>query len=131
MRLLLHAITPRAEPVSCWSPGLRGGRLVRVEHDVLTAWATEFSDSDPSFTREDLLAHHELVAEIFGREAAILPARFPSFAEDADSLRDRLRSGQAAFVDQLEHVRGCCEFAVTALWTDSEAPSPEMEATSH
>ena len=112
------------------SPGLRGGRLARIDQSALTAWATELSDTEPSFTREDLLAHHTLVAEIFTREEAILPARFPTFVADQDTLCDRLRSRQDALTAQLERVRGCCELAVTVLWTNSDAVQPAVEADS-
>jgi hypothetical protein len=103
---------------------------VRIERDALTGWATELSDAQPAFTREDLLAHHELVAAIFAREEAILPARFPTFADDTHTLCDRLQSRQDALRAQLERVRGCCELAVTALWMGSEAAPPPVEADS-
>jgi hypothetical protein len=103
---------------------------VRIERDALMGWATELSDDQPAFTREDLLAHHELVAAIFAREEAILPARFPTFADDTHTLCDRLQSRQDALRAQLERVRGCCELAVTALWMGSEAAPPPVEADS-
>jgi hypothetical protein len=74
-------------------------------------------------TREDLLSHHQLISELFLGAESILPARFPTFAADADALADRLRSNQDSLVGQLQRVRGCCEFAVTALWTAENAPS--------
>jgi hypothetical protein len=103
---------------------------VRIEQGALMAWATEFSDTEPTFTRDDLLAHHALVAEIFACEEAILPARFPTLVDDQDTLCERLRSRQDTLTAQLERVRGCCELAVTMLWTSADVAQPAVEADS-
>lgn len=114
MRLLLRAITPRTEAAAAG--------LVRIDQGELSAWAS--AAASDTFTREDLLQHHRLISVLFDRETAILPARFPSVLEDADQLRERLRARHDALVAQLNHVRGCCEFAVTVVWASGEQTRP-------
>jgi hypothetical protein len=108
--------------------GFRGGRLLRVEQDGLRAWATELPENDAAFTREDLLAHHALVAAIFTHSDAILPARFPTLFDDGGAISDQLRTRREVLGAQLQRVGGCCEFAVTALWIAEDEPAPPVAA---
>jgi Gas vesicle synthesis protein GvpL/GvpF len=105
--------------------GVREERLVRVDAAGLTAWATALADDVGSLKREDLLAHHRLVSEIFASADAVLPARFPTWVPDDATLIEQLRARREEFVARLEGVRGSCELAVTALWT---APLDEAPA---
>jgi hypothetical protein len=94
--------------------------MVTVADDSLVAWATELPHPDAAFTRNDLLAHHQLVSEIDERVAACLPARFPTWFDDVDALRRRLDRSRDELSTLIEEVRGCCELAVTALWIAPE-----------
>ena len=124
MALLLHAITSRTE-LATPARGLRGCQPVRCDQAELTAWATALPrDGDP-FTRDDLLDHHRLVTHLFAGVDACLPARFPTWIDDVETLENLLTRRQAGLTQQLEAVRGCCEVAVTALWT-----SPDQEIAS-
>ena len=124
MALLLHAITSRTE-LAAPCEGLRGGQLVHVNESNLTAWATALPHESDPFTRDDLLEHHKLVSHLFAGVDACLPARFPTWMEDVLTLEDHLRQRVDALTRQLVAVRGCCEVAVTALWT-----SPDEEIAS-
>lgn len=105
MALLLRAITPLPERV------VELDQLVRVDVRDLSAWLSELHDANVRFGREDLLEHHRLVDEIFAQVEACLPARFPSWFDEA-----QLRTRHAELSAKLERVRGCCEFAVTGTW---------------
>jgi hypothetical protein len=102
---------------------------VRVEAGGLTAWATRLAGELAPFTREDVLAHHELVGEIFTSVDACLPARFPTVFEDEAALQKKVVAQQANLASQLETVLGACELAVTAVWISSEDDPVEVEAT--
>jgi hypothetical protein len=121
--LLLHAITllPETEPDVLQA--FRGGRLVRAYEAGLCAWATELSDSEAAFTRGDLLAHHDVVSGIFARAQALLPARFPTIFDNVAAVTDRLGAREQELKSRLDRVRGCCELAVTILWTTADEPS--------
>src|SRR5689334_3783258 len=94
--LLLCAITtpPTAEPAA---------RVVRVDVGQLVAWAAH--PANEHLTREDMLAHHTLVGEVFAHVEACLPARFPTRVEEAQ-LRQQLQEQQSELADRLEAVRG-------------------------
>jgi Gas vesicle synthesis protein GvpL/GvpF len=117
--LLLHAITLTSDSAAYAIEGLRGAQLVTFEAGGLTAWATELPAKADGFAREDLLSHHRVVTDICARVEAVLPARFPGVSQSADALRTQLESRQTELMDQLAKVRGCCELAVTALWTNA------------
>jgi hypothetical protein len=107
--------------------------LVTFEAGGLTAWATELPEPADGFTREDLLAEHRVVTAICARVEAVLPARFPGLSQTPDALRTQLESRQTELMDQLANVRGCCELALTALWTNAgqeEAMPAQAEAVS-
>ncbi len=128
MPLLLQAITTPPDAADLLD-GLRGGRLISVMHADLVGWATELPHDDAAFNREDLLEHHRLISNIDRRVAACLPARFPTWFRDTEALSARLRSQKDQLLAQLDQVRGCCELAVTALWTVADeaveaAPTP-------
>ena len=112
MALLLRAITPRPDPI------VEIDQWVRVDAGDLSAWASEVPNAEVTFDRQDLLEHHRLVSKIFGVVDASLPARFPSWFEEA-----QLRSRHAELSAGLKRVSGCCELAVTATWV---APQDAM-----
>jgi len=122
--LLLHAITLAADASdAAVTKGLRGAGLRRVEVDGLLAWTTPVTQT--SFTREDVLDHHSVVSEVFEGVEACLPARFPTLVEDETALREQLEPRKEMLAQQLEAVRGACELAVTAVWTEIEPSTSE------
>lgn len=110
MRLLLRAITTPAD-----SSG-----FVTVTANGLMAWASEVEDDQAEFSRDAMLEHHRVVADIDARVEACLPARFPTAVNDADALSALIASKGVELARQLERVRGCCELAVTVA--DPAAP---------
>ncbi len=114
MALLLRAITFLTDAERASSGPL-------VAHAGIAAWVAEVEEAS-GFTREDMLAHHAAVTEIFERAEACLPARFPTLFGDADALQKQLAASADDLVRQLEHVRGRAEIGVTAVWTTPEEP---------
>lgn len=108
MALLLRAITLPPERRESNPEGTR-----RVDVGGLTAWASEL-DETTAFGRDDLVHHHRLVSDIFARVDACLPARFPSWLDEA-----QLRTRQADLRARLERIKGCCELAITGTWPTS------------
>lgn len=109
MALLLRAITLPTEDM------VGVDQLVRVDTFGITAWASELPSAEPSFSREDLLEHHRVLNEIFVRVESCLPARFPSWLDEA-----QLRARHAELSARLERVKGCCELAITGTWLTPE-----------
>ncbi len=64
-----------------------------------------------------MLEHHRVVQELHECFSACLPARFPTYVEDAETLRTLLTEREEALLAALERVRGRSELAVTAMWT--------------
>ena len=123
MKTLLYAITSPSDAAP-GTPGLRGGGLTTAIVGNLQTWTSELPDDAEPFTREDLLEHHRIVADIHARVDACLPARFPTWLADAQVIAAR----RDALARQLEHVRGRAEVAVTAAWTTSDDAPPSDDA---
>jgi hypothetical protein len=125
--LLLHAITLLEASISP-PAGLRGHPLVRTDEEGLVAWATAFPDKPEPLTRQDLLAHHELISRLDELHNGSLPARLPTWVSDQDALRHLLAARRDALSANLERVRGRTELAVTALWKTTELEESSAEA---
>jgi hypothetical protein len=95
--------------------------LVVIRQADLAAYATSFEAPAEPFGRAELLDHHAIIVGIAGQAASILPARFPTWLADGETLRRELLRRQAEFVEALERVRGRAEIAVTAVWTAASA----------
>jgi hypothetical protein len=116
MSLLLHAIVPAdgaRAPEGATS--VLAGRLVAIASD---------HDGGRTLGRPEMLAHHELVAELHADHDACLPARFPTLLADGDALKDVLERRETELRAALERVRGRSELAVTALWTHPAQREP-------
>jgi len=130
VNLLLHAITPLDAAADTPLAGLREQPLVRVDEQGLAAWATEFREAPDQLTRTDLLSHHDLVTRLDERLDASLPARFPTWVADVESVRRIIRSRRTDLATSLDRVRGRTELSVTAVWlTDDDAPPAPGVAT--
>jgi hypothetical protein len=102
--------------------------LVRVDVDGLTAWASWLPADPRPFTRDDVLADHRAVTQIWERVSACLPARYPTVVTDEATLRAQLATRAEELQCQLRLVRGACELAVIAVWTIPEEPPAEVDA---
>jgi Gas vesicle synthesis protein GvpL/GvpF len=130
VNLLLHAITVPPE-VNRPVRGLQGSPLGTLLVDGLTAWTSLLATTTEPFTRADLLENHRVVSDVFTSVDACLPARFPTLLTDEASALDLLRRRRADLLARLKLVHGCCELAVTAVWTGrQDAALPALGASS-
>jgi hypothetical protein len=94
----------------------------------MTVWFTRVQVNADAFRREDVLAHHRLVADVFERVEACLPARFPTLADDEAALRQQVERQQTELAERLQAVRGACELAITAVWAAPEQAPGDLGA---
>ena len=112
MPLLLHAISWTTEAPVVAAAGLRGQPLARFIQGGLAAWATDWS-GPRNLARGDLPA----VINLVGMLGDALPARLPTWFDDAEGLRAALRVREPELAEALRHVAGRVELALTAAWT--------------
>lgn len=101
--------------------GLRGQPLRWLAADDLGIWATEWA-GEPTLSRDDALAHHDLVA-LLCEGGPCLPVRFGTWLADERAARRSIDAARDRFVAAIDRVGDRQEVAVTLLWRD--APSPE------
>jgi hypothetical protein len=116
-RLLAHAITRRA--ASGPDVGLRGQPLEQIAGGELELWATRW-DAEPSLSRDDAFAHHDLVVALCDA-GACLPIRFGTWLADEAAGRGSLESEQERFTAAVDRLEDRREVAVTLLWQPDEA----------
>ena len=114
-RLLAHAITRRA--ASGPDVGLRGQPLEQIAGGELELWATRW-DAEPSLSRDDAFAHHDLVV-ILCDGGACLPIRFGTWLADEAAARGSLESEQERFIAAVDRLEDRREVAVTLLWPEA------------
>lgn len=118
-RLLAHAITRRATGGP--AAGIGGRPLEQVAAGELGLWATLW-DGEPTLTRDDAFAHHDLVA-VLCDAGPCLPVRFGTWLANEDAARRSLEADQDRFSAAVDRLADRREVAITLLWP--EAPSPE------
>jgi hypothetical protein len=114
-RLLAHAITRRATGGP--SAGLRGQPLEQIGAGELGLWATRW-DVEPTLTRDDAFAHHDLVA-VLCDAGPCLPIRFGTWLKDEAAARESLESEQDRFTAAVDRLGDRREVAITLLWRDA------------
>ena len=87
--------------------------LVWVPAEGLGAWASPWEPHPP--TREELLAHHQLVEAIHA-SADCLPLRFPTAVATAAAAGELLAARRDALAVALARIHGKTELALTLVW---------------
>jgi hypothetical protein len=82
----------------------------------MSAYASRFDAPAENFGRADLLAHHDIISGL-AAQMDVLPARFPTWLADEETVRSDLDRRRGDLVAALERVHGRVELAVTAVWT--------------
>jgi hypothetical protein len=113
--LHVYAITdsPAGPPVA----GLGGAPLRRIESGQLAGVVSEHA-VPPELDEEVLWAHEQVVEDLMSL-ATILPLRFGSRVERAETLIEMMAERREEFLEALERVRGAVEISVRA-----ELPAP-------
>jgi hypothetical protein len=100
-----------------------------VREADLFAYASCLDAPAEHFGRADLLAHHAIISGL-AAQTDVLPARFPTWLADEESMRGELGRRRTDLVEALERVRGRVEIALTAIWTSpAEKEAPPEAAT--
>ena len=100
--------------------GLQGAPLQRIESRPLAGIASEHAAA-PELVEDVLWAHEQVVEELMS-SATILPLRFGTSVERAESLIAMMAERREEFLESLESVRGAVEISVRA-----ELPAPAAE----
>ena len=117
MTLLLRAIVSVVDVSVASDLGLLG-----VPATGVAALASPWEGGGTAGETE-LLEHHRIIQEIFGR-VPCLPARFGSVFPDSEAMRARLAVRERDLASQLARLGHRCELAITCAWRDSAAVRP-------
>ncbi len=83
---------------------MRGAAVYVVEHAGLFCFVSEHAPPPREFTREDALAFHRVVRDVF-RHAAVIPFRFPTLLPNEEELRAFLDPQAADYREELQRLR--------------------------
>jgi len=98
--------------------GLGGGEVSLVRQDDLAGVVSEISTGQALGTREDLLAHEDVV-EALAAETTTLPLRFGSVVTTADALvEEMLIPYHDWFTEVLDDLAGGREYAVVGVYVE-------------
>lgn len=114
-RLLAHAITRRETRGP--DAGLRGQPIRWIGGAELGIWVTEWA-GDPTLTRDDAFAHHDLVA-VLCDAGPCLPVRFGSWLATEAAARRSIEEGEGRFRAAVDRLGAHQEIALTLLWRDA------------
>lgn len=108
--------------------GLEDAPLERLRIDEVELVLSR-AETPPSaeVSREAILRHAQVVEELSERSAAMLPAQLGRAFRDEDELSAAVRSQAPQLERGLERVRGCVEFGLRAIPSES---SGELDAAS-
>lgn len=100
-------------------PGIGGAAPARtIVLGDLVAVVSDVPGLDLDLTRENLLAHQQVLDEVL-RRSDILPFSFGTVADSDEEVRDVLLSGGFdALHEQLKYVHGCVELELKAFWIE-------------
>lgn len=98
--------------------GLGGADVSLVRHDDLAGAVSEISPGQALGTREDLMAHEDVV-ETLARETTMLPLRFGAVVTTADAfVEEMLIPYHDWFNDVLADLSGAREFAIVGVYVE-------------
>jgi hypothetical protein len=117
---VLHVYAITDSPAGPKIAGLGGAPLRRIESGRLAGLVSEHA-VPPELGEEVLWAHEQVVEELMSF-ATILPLRFGSKVERAETLIEMMAERHEEFLDALERVRGAVEISVRA-----ELPAPPAD----
>lgn len=115
----LYCVIEKPKNFSISIGGLKGEKIYLINEDKLSAVVSDFTGEEAGVTRENLLAHDEVVNKILLKEKAVLPAGFGTIIKDEGELKIKLLgANRVELQSALESVRGKAEIKVMAQWKD-------------
>lgn len=115
----VYGIVRAGAPVSAALPTVGGsGALLQVTCGSLAALVSEVELDRPLGTREDLLAHEE-VLDTVAAESTVLPLRFGGVVTDVDAVHDELLTEHHDhFAAVLHELDGLVQFSLRGRYAD-------------
>jgi len=108
--------------------GLEEAALERCRVDGLELVLSRSQTAQSAeISRDSVLRHAKVVEELMGRSAAVLPAQLGRAFRDEDELAAAVRAQAPQLERALERVRGCVEFGLRAVSSESVG---ELDAAS-
>lgn len=102
--MLLPYCIAESNPAGAATPGMRGAAVHVLEHAGLFCFVSQHAPPPREFTREDALAFHRVVGDVF-RHVAVIPFRFPTLLPDEEELRAFLDPHAADYREELQRLR--------------------------
>jgi hypothetical protein len=122
--IYLYAITDTPGAPLPTAPGIAGATVRTLVHGDIAAVIGAVSKSRVDPSAENLWCH-ETVLESLMAERTVLPVRFGTVLIDEAALRDLLAAHNAAFVADLDRLRGRVELALRVLWDETGPSLPD------
>lgn len=104
------------QPLKTDSTGDQQRPLRIVTSDGLAAVVSDMFAARFDITRQNILAHERVIAEVMSR-ADVLPCSFGTIAASDEAVREALlRPLHDELLSQLDHIRGHVEMSLMVLW---------------
>ena len=116
--LYLYAITDASKPPR--ATGLHGASVDAICVGALAAIVSEHDDLAPRVDEQAMWAH-EAVVEALMLDASVLPVRFATVLDDAETVEAMLRDRGPEFRRALDRVRGAVEVGVRITIDDERS----------
>lgn len=102
--------------------GVGGGKIHLISHGKLAIVASDSVMDDYPITRENTVAHQEVIEEIMQGYSPVLPISFGTIAEDGALIQEKiLRAKQDELLNALQEIEGKIELNLKAIWLDMPA----------
>jgi Gas vesicle synthesis protein GvpL/GvpF len=129
MMLCVYAITDHPGQPLPAQPGLNDAPLAQRVHRDIAAVVSACGDAHPSASADDLWRYEEVLESLMC-DRTVLPVRFATLAPSWQHVGDMLCAAYAAFVQDIERVRGTVEIGMRFL-TASEHGGAAETASAH
>ncbi len=95
--------------------GINGGVVHTLSHGSVAAVVSDITEKRIRPERKNLAAHNAVVKRLM-EDTTILPVAFGTLADSPLAVRNILKKHSAAFVEQLDRVRGKVEMGLRVTW---------------
>lgn len=122
--LLPYCITDSAFTGRFPASGVRQAEVTSLNEGRLRCFYSSIEELT-AISKEDVLAVHRLVSDIF-QQTAVIPVRFPTLLASEEELRAFLRKQEAQYASALERLRDSVQMELLiSLSTGLQQPKPE------
>src|SRR3990167_5056128 len=111
----LYAITGAVEHPVCGDIGVNAAAVYAISQGPVAAVVSDITEKRIRPERKNLVAHHAVVKRLM-EETTVLPVAFGTIAGSPKAVQAILKENSAAFVEQLDRVRGKVEIGLRVTW---------------